>query len=425
MTKSEEKDFNVFVGAETGILKGLNLHAKGNICKNLHNLKTLDKTNEVTALNFGESEQEVLLGLRNQTVKVYDAKFKSFSSSVETPGGSGPLVGVCRHQEALVTASEGGVLTYWRFSEEKKKAVDVIEDAVRKSGKLKGGGREDMSEEEVAKHVLKLREGRKLCRMRQCPEASSLVGVGGKETELQVWDLDRPDEGPIFTAKNVAPDKLQLRVPVWVSDLAWMSPNEVAICSRHGHIRLYDIREGSRRRRPVSSLEWPEDCGPVANSAMCRVTDKTVAVGTSGGLLGLWDFRTSAGYRGLVRKFGGCVGGVTSVTSAGDEHLLAVGLDRFLRVWKVGAGGRKPAHKLYLKSRLNCVLVTKDFNPDRLDDGEEDEDGRESEDECMIIEEDEDEVKAEDEDELWASLPVIDGGKRKSKSVASSKKLKR
>ena len=70
---------------------------------------------------------------------------------------------------------------------------------------------------------------------------------------------------------------------------------QVAICSRHGHIRLYDTREG--KRRPVSELEWPEDCGPVANSVLCTVTDKTVAVGTSGGLLGLWDFRTAAGYR--------------------------------------------------------------------------------------------------------------------------------
>ena len=227
MTKSEEeRDFNVFVGAETGILKGVKVHSKGNICKNLHNLKNLDKQNEVTSLSFGENEQEILLGLRNQTVKVYDTKFKSFSSCVETPGGHGPLVGVCRYEEALVTASEGGVLTYWRFSEEKKKTVDVIENAVRRTGKLKNGAKE-MSEEDAAKHVLKLREGRSLCRMRQCQQAPSLVGLGGRETELQLWDLARPDDGPVFTAKNVAPDKLQLRVPVWVSDLAWMSPHEV------------------------------------------------------------------------------------------------------------------------------------------------------------------------------------------------------
>ena len=31
MTKEAEVDFNVFVGAETGILKGLNVHSKGNI----------------------------------------------------------------------------------------------------------------------------------------------------------------------------------------------------------------------------------------------------------------------------------------------------------------------------------------------------------------------------------------------------------
>ena len=113
MTKDVEVDFNVFVGAETGILKGVNVHNKGNIVKNFHNLKSLDKQFEITCASFGDGEGEILMGLRNQSVKVnnwsaflsrqsgpllqvYDVAFRSFSQSIETPGGSGPLVGIAR-----------------------------------------------------------------------------------------------------------------------------------------------------------------------------------------------------------------------------------------------------------------------------------------------------------------------------------------
>ena len=41
-----------------------------------------------------EDESEILLGLRNQTVKIYNTEFKGFSGSVETPIGEGPLRGV-------------------------------------------------------------------------------------------------------------------------------------------------------------------------------------------------------------------------------------------------------------------------------------------------------------------------------------------
>ena len=80
---SAELDFNVFVGAETGILKGVNVNQKATISKNFHNLSNLQKDFEITCMSFGESENEILLGLRNQTVKVYDVQFRSFSQSLD------------------------------------------------------------------------------------------------------------------------------------------------------------------------------------------------------------------------------------------------------------------------------------------------------------------------------------------------------
>jgi hypothetical protein len=48
--KEAQMDFNVFVGAETGILKGINVNRKTNICKNFHNIKSLDKVTQPNPL---------------------------------------------------------------------------------------------------------------------------------------------------------------------------------------------------------------------------------------------------------------------------------------------------------------------------------------------------------------------------------------
>ena len=48
---------------------------------------------------------------------------------------------------------------------------------------------------------------------------------------------------------------LCLRQPVWISDLGWTSDRTVAVASRHGQVRLYDVRS---QRRPVAELVWPQ-----------------------------------------------------------------------------------------------------------------------------------------------------------------------
>ena len=70
-----------------------------------------------------------------------------------------------------------------------------------------------------------------------------------------MWNLEKPDK-PIFIAKNVRDDMLQLRVPVWPSDAAFMPDNRTIVtCTRHKHIRLYDPR---CQRRPKFTFEWEE-----------------------------------------------------------------------------------------------------------------------------------------------------------------------
>jgi len=427
MTKGPpEIDFNAFVGAETGILKGINVHSKACISKNFHNLTNLEKQFEITCMNFGETQNEVLMGLRNQTVKVYDVQFRSFSQSMDAKGGSGPLIGIARYDDTIVTAAQSGTVVYWKC--DNKTIFDPIDKEVLTMGKLRKKNT-DMTEEETEKHKVQLREGKTLSKMRQSVFNRNLIGVGGKEVELQIWDLNNP-ESYVFRSKNVKQDSLCLRQPVWVSDLAFTSKDTVAVSSRHGQIRLYDRR--LENRRPVMELTWDEE--QVANTAIASIEENQVIVGTSAGKMGLWDFRVGMGYRGLVRKYGGCVGAVKDIaTSQSSKHFCAVGLDRFLRVWKVGQGGKIATHKMYLKSKLNCVLMTDDFDPDKeiIEDKEysKSELKNESDDDIIEIIDDEEttnisQSKEDEDDALWENMIVIDSKRKKGDEKHSRKKKK-
>jgi len=433
MTKGPvEIDFNAFVGAETGILKGVNVNNKACISKNFHNLVNLEKEFEITCMSYGESQNEILLGLRNQTIKVYDVQFKSFSQSMETKGGTGPLVGIARNDGTIVTAAESGTVVYWKCDE--KTMFDPVDKEVLTMGKLKKKD-SDMEEEEREKHKVQMRAGKNLCKMRQNPFDKNVIGVGGKEVELQIWDLARPDLY-FFRAKNVKPDMLCLRQEVWVSDLTFTSKDTVAVCSKHGQIRLYDMR--TQQRKPVMELGWDEE--QVANTAINSVEEQQVIVGTSAGKMGLWDFRVGQGFKGLIRKYGGCVGAVKDIaTSQGNPYFCAVGLDRFLRVWKIGKGGKKPTHKMYLKSRLNSVLMNESFDPDKVPSEEnqkqenvELKNEEDSDDDIIeIVDEDDgncgDKTASRDEsdsDALWDNMVVINSKRKKGDGKLKRKKLK-
>ena len=55
--------------------------------------------------------------------------------------------------------------------------------------------------------------GRNLCRIRQSTVDRNLIATGGKENDLQVWDVCNL-QSPIttFMSKNVKPDKLQVNI---------------------------------------------------------------------------------------------------------------------------------------------------------------------------------------------------------------------
>lgn len=134
--------------------------------------------------------------------------------------------------------------------------------------------------------------------MRVHPREHHIVATGGKEQELTLWDLkaltkdpaaeeETPEPAPkkgkknskkaapeptpapakggpearhkskeilangqIFKAKNVKNDYLDLRVPVWNTDLQFLNQydtSRIAVGTRNHQIRVYDVKSGARR----------------------------------------------------------------------------------------------------------------------------------------------------------------------------------
>ncbi|XP_076118829.1 WD repeat-containing protein 74 isoform X2 [Alosa pseudoharengus] len=348
---SKSQDCSIWVGSETGILKGVSLTKKQafNFCE----MSCLSRDQEVCVLGWGDpQESEVLVGCANGVVKTFSTEKGIFTESRECGDHSqGNFTGLAVTDSALVTCVESGLLKVW-----KEGSTDTAE----------------------------INAGSGVCRMRQNKAQRSRVATGGKENPLKVWDLERPDK-PVFTAKNVKNDWLDLRVPIWVRDMAFIPDSDkIVTCTGHHQVRIYD--PSSPQRRPVLEVQFGEY--PLTALSLPASGD-SVVVGNTQGQLAILDLR-----KGLVRGcLKGLAGGVRGLECHPTLPLVAsCGLDRFLRVHNVK--DHKLQHKVYLKSRLNCMLLSSSCLEHTGDD----------------LSGDVEEVKQEggdEEDEVWDAMETV------------------
>ncbi|XP_029470689.1 WD repeat-containing protein 74 isoform X2 [Rhinatrema bivittatum] len=342
---------HVWVGSETGILKGVNLHRKR--ATNYMEVSSLSRAQEVCAMCWGdELESEILLGCRNGTVKVFSPEKGKFTEFRDCSGGNGPFRGLAVHESSLITCVESGLVKVW------------------KEGAPENGNTE-------------INAGPNIAKMRQNPEMRHCIGTGGKENDLKVWDLQRPDE-PIFKAKNVRNDWLDLRVPVWVQDLQFLPGSQkIVTCTGYHQVRLYD--PCSPQCRPVLEALFQE----YPLTALSVTPDANyVVVGNTHGSVAVIDLRQGR----LVKCLKGFAGSVRSIQCHASLPLVAsCGLDRFLRVHNIE--DKQLQYKVFLKSRLNCLLMT----------------GRESweQEEEEIPSVAQHELKEEEEDEIWSTMETV------------------
>lgn len=196
---------SVWLGSETGILKGVSLSRKQafNFCTT----SQLSREQEVRFLCWGDpAESKLLVGAVDGTVRTFSIDEGAFTDTRRCGElAEGCFTGLAALDDsALVTCVECGTVRVWR--------------------------------EDSSGPVTELDAGKNVCRMRQSPLLRHRVATGGKENGLKLWDLERP-LGPLFTAKNLRDDWLDLRRPHWVRDMAFIpGSDKVVTCTGYHQV---------------------------------------------------------------------------------------------------------------------------------------------------------------------------------------------
>lgn len=307
---------DVWLGAETGLLKGVSVSRKQAV--NFSSTSHVSREQEVRALAWrGPGQTEVLVGHADGIVRTFSTERGTFTSTRRCgEAHEGCFSGLVVLGSTLATCTDKGALRVWK--------------------------------EDCDEPVTEVRAGEQVSRMRQSLANPHKVATGGKETPLKIWDLEKPEKH-VFCAKNLRDTYLDLRQPHWVKDMAFLSQSDrVVTCTGYHQVHIYD--PCSPQRRPVLEAQF----GEFPLTALSLPPDgNTVAVANTQGQMALLDIR-----KGLVR---GVLKGATGSIRALQCHpalplIASCGLDRFLRIHSLQ--DRRLQHKVYLKSRLNCLLFS-------------------------------------------------------------------
>lgn len=78
--------------------------------------------------------------------------------------------------------------------------------------------------------------GSNLEKMRHSRMEKNIIITGGLENKLKVFDLEK--QKLIFIEKDLPHDKLQLKIPIWITDLNFLSRSqEITTVSKYGYVR--------------------------------------------------------------------------------------------------------------------------------------------------------------------------------------------
>ncbi|RKP37660.1 WD40-repeat-containing domain protein [Dimargaris cristalligena] len=205
-------------------------------------------------------------------------------------------------------------------------------------------------------------------RLRIHPRQNHIVAYLGKERQLTLWDVNqlsgavpgatdsanawaKPTGDPLFFAKNVPRDFLDLWVPFNGTDFAFMddSASSYVLATEDKQVRIYDTRTG---RDTVHDFEHGKE--PLRHILMAPDNFRLFTADNRGNVLSM-DIRTG---RELTRV-PGPAGAVQSMAIDPQipQYLITVGSDRHLRVNDISTPQHPLVTSVYLKQRLSQVVI--------------------------------------------------------------------
>ncbi|GKY95211.1 hypothetical protein MPSEU_000484100 [Mayamaea pseudoterrestris] len=185
---------------------------------------------------------------------------------------------------------------------------------------------------------------------------SNKLALGGKDRETII--IDTASTKQIFKCKNLPSDPQTLLAPlVWPTCIEFMGENggnTFAVGTAHHEVRIYDARVA---RRPVQYT--PDHLLEYRVTALCHNTkhhEHEIFVGDAAGTILKLDLRALG--RGTCKvnplRYVGPGGSVRGL-KVRENKLVAVGLDRMLRVYDVKT--TREIESIYMKQRMNCILL--------------------------------------------------------------------
>ncbi|XP_065667944.1 WD repeat-containing protein 74 isoform X4 [Hydra vulgaris] len=365
MSATENKKYDLWLGSDLGLLKGVVLSKDSFI--NYGDIKTLDKAQSISCMSWQKFDKQnsLLVGLQNGVVKTFDCSTCCYTSTLNSH--KSPIRGIIGMTDgSIVSCVESGKLQHW------KDGANIFEKDLGPDIKCM-----------VPSNT---------------PE---IFATGGIENDVKVYQLENMEK-PLFVAKNVRNDFLNLRSPIWISAIEFFKKdsNKLAVASGHHTVRIYDQRD---KRRPVMTTDWHEH--PITAIAL-KPNNASLIVGNSAGYMGELDLRSNK----QVGAFKGNAGSIRSIIYHPSQPLIAAcGLDRFLKIYD--ANSRKLIKKIYTKSALNCmVMSSSQIQVSSAVLGEK----REAE----------DELDDEEEEKIWSSMEPVKSTKDTVTKVTGSKKKK-
>ncbi|KAI5958236.1 NSA1 [Candida theae] len=247
------------------------------------------------------------------------------------------------------------------------------------------------------------------------PDFENIAAYGGKEVDLKVVELHDEklnssifkkdyknlfNPKVVFAAKNVKNDHLDLRVPIWITNILFFQNEskesfKLLTSTHYGHLRVYDSTHG---RKPLKNYQVSQD--PILTLTFADEEQKDVIVTGPNSLIAKYSltqvdekaFKTNSASAGEIVKavpksLGKYTGGNTGATYAVEvvENIAAfAGLDRYLRVFDVST--RELLAKVYLGVEVSSLVILDD------EDEEEEEVKRKRE------------AEEEEDEQLWNQL---------------------
>eukprot|EP00435_Cladocopium_sp_Y103_P011788 s1351_g3.t1 len=333
-----------------------------------------------------------------------------------------------------------------------------------------------MTDEEIERHIGL--EKAPVAHAAVDPSRPSRFAFGGLENDVKIYDLERKEV--VWTAKNVREDSLCLRVPVKVTTLGWatkMCPSRSLITcgTGDGKVRVYDA---NAQRRPLFELligylvgtgtggytgtmddtKRPQLCSKVAQ---IRGNDWGLLIADTLGIIREYDLRNLPKSQAATvppgrkahlklankelpfrRGYKGTMGAIRDIdVHPSGDAMAAVGLGRFAYVFPTK--GKQMLSKVYLKQKLNCVLMSSEAMVKPKEEKTTQEEGEEEkpEEDALVegggpeTEAAEDEVEegfSDDEEEMENNAAEMDGEdtskgpRRKRKKLGQiAKKMKK